>query len=94
MIIMKVQSLNLEILSQACLDHGFFYLVNHGVEEELRKEVFELSKKFFLLPLEEKIKLAVKKHRGYTGLYDEKIDSSSAKGILILSFPLSASFLS
>ncbi|XWS38614.1 hypothetical protein CRYUN_Cryun19dG0145800 [Craigia yunnanensis] len=66
-------------IRQACMDHGFFYLVNHGVEEELRKEVFDLSKKFFLLPLEEKMKLAVKKHRGYTGLYDEKIDSSSAK---------------
>ncbi|XP_022753995.1 2-oxoglutarate-Fe(II) type oxidoreductase-like [Durio zibethinus] len=68
-------------IRQACLDHGFFYLVNHGVEEELRNEVFELSKKFFLLPLEGKMKLAVKKHSGYRGSYAEKFDtSSSAKG--------------
>ena len=87
MIIMKVQSLNLEILSQACLDHGFFYLVHHGVEEELINKVFELSKKFFYLPVEEKIKLAIKHHRGYTGLYDEKLDTSSAKGNLILLLP-------
>ncbi|XWS38615.1 hypothetical protein CRYUN_Cryun19dG0145900 [Craigia yunnanensis] len=68
-------------IRQACLDHGFFYLVHHGVEEELINKVFELSKKFFSLPVEEKIKLAIKHHRGYTGLYDEKLDTSlSAKG--------------
>ncbi|KAK8587371.1 hypothetical protein V6N13_086359 [Hibiscus sabdariffa] len=63
-------------IRQACLDLGFFYLVNHGVEEELIKKVFEHSKKFFTLPIEEKIKFAVKNHRGYTGLYDEKLDTS------------------
>ncbi|KAE8662675.1 hypothetical protein F3Y22_tig00113156pilonHSYRG00039 [Hibiscus syriacus] len=72
----RVQSLNLGIVSQACLDLGFFYLVNHGVEEELIKKVFEHSKKFFALPLEEKVNFAVNNHRGYTGLYDEKLDTS------------------
>ncbi|XWS49131.1 hypothetical protein CRYUN_Cryun13aG0137300 [Craigia yunnanensis] len=68
-------------IRQACLDLGFFYLVSHGVEEELLKKVFEQSKKFFSLPVEEKIKFAVKNHRGYTGLYDEKLDTSlNAKG--------------
>ncbi|KAE8693893.1 Myb-like transcription factor family protein isoform 1 [Hibiscus syriacus] len=78
----RVQSLNLGIVSQACLDLGFLYLVNHGVEEELIKEVFEHSKKFFALPVEEKVKFAVKNHRGYTGLYDEKLNTSlnAAKG--------------
>ncbi|OMO59603.1 Isopenicillin N synthase [Corchorus capsularis] len=65
----------------ACLDHGFFYLVNHGVEEELIKKVFEQSKKFFSLPVEEKNKLSVKNHRGYTAMYFEKLDTSlSSKG--------------
>ncbi|XVE57612.1 hypothetical protein DITRI_Ditri04bG0104300 [Diplodiscus trichospermus] len=63
-------------IRQACLDHGFFYLVNHGVQEELLKNVFEQSKKFFSLPVEEKIKLAVKNNRGYKGMYDEKLDTS------------------
>ncbi|XP_039011476.1 2-oxoglutarate-Fe(II) type oxidoreductase hxnY-like [Hibiscus syriacus] len=69
-------------IRQACLDLGFLYLVNHGVEEELIKEVFEHSKKFFALPVEEKVKFAVKNHRGYTGLYDEKLNTSlnAAKG--------------
>ena len=89
--IKRVQSLNLGNVSQACLDLGFFYLVNHGVEEELLKKVFEQSKKFFSLPVEEKIKFAVKNHRGYTGLYDEKLDTSlNAKGIVILSLSFSS----
>ncbi|XP_007039770.2 PREDICTED: probable iron/ascorbate oxidoreductase DDB_G0283291 isoform X2 [Theobroma cacao] len=61
---------------KACMDHGFFYLVNHGVEEELLKEVFEQSSKFFSLPVEEKMKLAKKNHRGYTAPYAEKLDTS------------------
>ncbi|EOY24272.1 2-oxoglutarate and Fe(II)-dependent oxygenase superfamily protein isoform 3 [Theobroma cacao] len=63
-------------IRQACMDHGFFYLVNHEVEEELLKEVFEQSSKFFSLPVEEKMKLAKKNHRGYTAPYAEKLDTS------------------
>ncbi|XVE65128.1 hypothetical protein DITRI_Ditri07aG0156500 [Diplodiscus trichospermus] len=45
------------------------------------KKVFEQSKKFFLLSVEEKIKFAVKNQRGYTGLYHEKLDTSlNARG--------------
>ncbi|KAJ4972183.1 hypothetical protein NE237_005282 [Protea cynaroides] len=57
-------------------DHGFFYLVNHGVGEELFKRLFEESEKLFLLPLEQKMKLARKENRGYTPFYAEKLDTS------------------
>lgn len=67
-------------IRQACMEYGFFYLVNHGVEEELLERVFDESKNFFSLPLEEKMKLARKEHRGYTPLYDEKLDPSHFKG--------------
>ncbi|GLT49146.1 hypothetical protein SLA2020_227240 [Shorea laevis] len=68
-------------IRQACMEHGFFYVVNHGVEEELLNRVFLESKKFFLLPLEEKMKVVRKEHRGYTPLYAENLDpSSSNKG--------------
>ncbi|XP_065623201.1 UPF0676 protein C1494.01-like isoform X2 [Quercus suber] len=68
-------------IRQACIDYGFFYLVNHGMEEELLGKVFEESKKFFLLPLEEKMKMPRKEHRGYTPLYAENLDpTSSSKG--------------
>ncbi|KAM3686950.1 hypothetical protein ACB098_10G041200 [Castanea mollissima] len=62
----------------ACIDYGFFYLLNHGIEEELLGKVFEESKKFFLLPLEEKMKMPRKEHRGYTPLYAEKLDPTSS----------------
>ncbi|XP_030467740.2 2-oxoglutarate-Fe(II) type oxidoreductase hxnY-like isoform X1 [Syzygium oleosum] len=68
-------------IRQACIEYGFFYLVNHGVKEELLAKVLEESKKFFSLPLEEKMKLARKEHRGYTPLYAEILDpSSNSKG--------------
>ncbi|CAA2978421.1 1-aminocyclopropane-1-carboxylate oxidase-like isoform X1 [Olea europaea subsp. europaea] len=68
-------------IRQACMNCGFFYLTNHGVEGDLLCEVLEGNKKFFELPLEEKMKLARKENRGYTPLYAENLDpSSSAKG--------------
>ncbi|KAA3469099.1 1-aminocyclopropane-1-carboxylate oxidase-like isoform X1 [Gossypium australe] len=63
-------------IRKACIDHGFFYLVNHGVDEELVKKVFEQSSNFFSFPIEEKMKLAIKNHRGYTALYAEKLDTA------------------
>lgn len=57
--------------------------MNHGVEEESISQMFNESKKFFSLPLEDKMKLARKEHRGYTALWDEALDpSSTSKGSL------------
>ncbi|KAF5195655.1 2-oxoglutarate-Fe(II) type oxidoreductase [Thalictrum thalictroides] len=64
-------------IRQACVRYGFFYLVNHGVEDELIKKVFDESKKFFSLPMHEKTKLTRKEHRGYTPLYAETLDTST-----------------
>lgn len=67
------QSVNL--LKQACLDSGFFYVVNHGISEEFMDDVFSQSKRFFALPLKEKMKvLRNEKHRGYTPVLDELLD--------------------
>ncbi|XP_061366301.1 2-oxoglutarate-Fe(II) type oxidoreductase hxnY-like isoform X3 [Gastrolobium bilobum] len=67
------QSVNL--LKQACLDSGFFYVVNHGISQEFMDEVFAQSKKFFTLPHKEKMKvLRNEKHRGYTPVLDELLD--------------------
>ncbi|XP_021856212.1 2-oxoglutarate-Fe(II) type oxidoreductase hxnY isoform X2 [Spinacia oleracea] len=63
-------------LRQACIEVGFFYIVNHGVDKDLLGRLFEESKKFFDLPVEEKMKLDRKEIRGYTPLYSEKLDTS------------------
>ncbi|CAK8534032.1 unnamed protein product [Lathyrus sativus] len=66
---------SVHLLKQACLDSGFFYVVNHGMTEEFMDEVFAQSKKFFSLPLDEKMKiLRNEKHRGYTPVLDETLD--------------------
>ncbi|XP_018465908.1 2-oxoglutarate-dependent dioxygenase tropC-like [Raphanus sativus] len=63
------------LLKQACLECGFFYVINHGLSEELKDEAFEQSKKFFALPLEEKMKvLRNKKNRGYSPVLDQILD--------------------
>ncbi|XP_052625091.1 2-oxoglutarate-Fe(II) type oxidoreductase hxnY isoform X2 [Lactuca sativa] len=70
-------------IRQACMEYGFFYLVNHGVEEELLESVFDESRKFFSLPLEEKMKLGRKDDVGFAPIYAENLDSSTtSKGDL------------
>lgn len=44
-------------LRDACMTTGFFSLVGHGISKELQERVFNASKTFFALPLEEKRKL-------------------------------------
>jgi isopenicillin N synthase-like dioxygenase len=71
-------------LLKACLDSGFFYVVNHGINEDFMDEVFAQSKKFFTLPMKEKMKiLRNEKHRGYTPVLDELLDpENQIHGIL------------
>ncbi|MDH4990915.1 2-oxoglutarate and iron-dependent oxygenase domain-containing protein [Aquamicrobium lusatiense] len=38
-------------------DHGFFYLTGHGVDPDLISEVVATARKFFALPLDEKLKI-------------------------------------
>nr|XP_043619179.1 2-oxoglutarate-Fe(II) type oxidoreductase hxnY-like isoform X2 [Erigeron canadensis] len=57
------------------MDSGFFYVTNHGISQEFMEQVFNQSKKFFDLPLDEKMKLLRnEKHRGYTPVLDELLD--------------------
>ncbi|XP_020204986.1 2-oxoglutarate-Fe(II) type oxidoreductase hxnY isoform X2 [Cajanus cajan] len=66
---------SVKFLKQACLDSGFFYVVNHGISQEFLDEVFAQSRKFFTLPHKEKMKiLRNEKHRGYTPVLDELLD--------------------
>lgn len=50
-------------------------MINHGIDEKFMDEVFSQSKRFFSLPMEEKMKLLRnEKNRGYTPLFDEYLD--------------------
>ena len=48
-----------EDLRYAAHTIGFFYLVGHDVDWNLCQKLFALSKKFFALPLEEKLKISI-----------------------------------
>ncbi|KIX03482.1 uncharacterized protein Z518_07035 [Rhinocladiella mackenziei CBS 650.93] len=56
----------------ACRDFGFFYLVGHGIPEEMRREMLRLGHEFFALPQAEKDELSIfqsmDKIRGYARL--------------------------
>jgi isopenicillin N synthase-like dioxygenase len=61
----------------ACRDVGFFYVVNHGVDQELIAKAFAQSRGFFALPVADKRKLAIETiggNRGYSGLLHEALD--------------------
>ncbi|CAN6204555.1 unnamed protein product [Urochloa humidicola] len=62
-------------IRQACVEYGFFYVINHGVERAPLEEVFAESRKFFEQTMEEKMALRKNSsHRGYTAPYSEKVD--------------------
>ncbi|KAF1949784.1 thymine dioxygenase [Byssothecium circinans] len=64
-------------IDEAFCTVGFVYLSNHGVAEELVEECFTWSKKFFALPLQDKMKAphppGGAHHRGYSAPGSEKV---------------------
>lgn len=67
----------------ACRDVGFFYAVNHGIDEELLSDTFEALQKFFALPTEIKMEThnqRSEKFRGYEGFLEGKLDPSTRGG--------------
>lgn len=46
-----------QAIGGACRTQGFFQIINHPIPASLQKEMMRLSKEFFALPLEEKMKL-------------------------------------
>ncbi|KFK23625.1 hypothetical protein AALP_AAs58509U000100, partial [Arabis alpina] len=52
-------------LDQACRDIGFFYVIGHGISEDLLNKVKDVSHQFFELPYEEKLKINISPATGY-----------------------------
>src|SRR5262245_32213977 len=62
-------------LGQACRESGFFYVVGHGVDERLPQRLHELSRRFFALDLDAKVRIRMalggRAWRGYFRVGDE-----------------------
>ncbi len=56
-------------IAKACEEIGFFYIVGHGVPQQLRHEIFRQSKRFFNLPATAKAEASVTAdwYRGWIG---------------------------
>src|SRR5213593_4001637 len=56
-------------IGQACRDYGFFYVVNHGVDDDLQMRLEEDSRQFFAQDLRKKLEIQMslggKAWRGY-----------------------------
>jgi isopenicillin N synthase-like dioxygenase len=56
-------------IGAACREHGFFYVVGHGVRDEIQERLEGLSRRFFAEDLDEKMKIRMelggKAWRGY-----------------------------
>jgi len=69
-------------IGDACREIGFFYIVNHGIEQYVIDDVMDASKRFFDLDLESKMALNAggngkekKGYRGYFGIGAEDLDN-------------------
>ena len=44
-------------IGQACREHGFFYILGHGVDEGLQERLLHVSRRFFAQALERKLEI-------------------------------------
>ena len=62
-------------MGQACRENGFFYVIGHGVSEELNRRLEEIGHRFFAQDVETKLEIrmatAGKAWRGYFPVGDE-----------------------
>jgi len=68
----------IQAVRQACEETGFFQITGHGLPAKIQQDLFAAAKKFFVLPMEDKIKLDCRKtpgHRGYDVLESQTYDS-------------------
>ncbi|KAF9160797.1 hypothetical protein DFQ26_005168 [Actinomortierella ambigua] len=61
---------------------GFFYLMNHGVDQDMIDRMFAQSEKYFAQDLPEKLKYPIKAHNnGYSTFFTERAFNIRAKAI-------------
>src|ERR1700722_4779940 len=64
-------------LRRACIDTGFFYITNHGVDPALPEQLFAASRRFFEQPLAVKRQVEMRGkdlERGYEGIGAQILD--------------------
>ncbi len=65
-------------IREACRNIGFFYVSNHGVSHDLVSNQFEWARRFFALPMDEKMAIHMRKSpttAGYEPIAEQQLDS-------------------
>eukprot|EP00252_Welwitschia_mirabilis_P010502 TRINITY_DN2379_c0_g1_i3.p1 TRINITY_DN2379_c0_g1~~TRINITY_DN2379_c0_g1_i3.p1 ORF type:complete len:305 (-),score=46.97 TRINITY_DN2379_c0_g1_i3:567-1481(-) len=78
-----------EKLADACRELGFFHVVNHGIPMSLTERMKGITKEFFKLPVEEKLRYQVKEqYKGYGQAFvvsdDQPLDWADTFAIKVL----------
>ena len=69
-----------EVINDSCRRSGFFYVKNHGVSSKLQNELENASRDFFSKPVEEKLKLDMKKGgRAWRGYFPLEAELTSGR---------------
>src|SRR3546814_14566467 len=50
-----------EAIDRACREHGFFYIVGHGVSQDLQRELDDQARALFALPAEAKAAISMER---------------------------------
>jgi len=74
-------------LAQACIDVGFFYIVNHSIDQSRIDGMFDVTRRFFVLPREEKDAVSMAANEYFSGYLPMKASGdASLKGALMEAF--------
>jgi isopenicillin N synthase-like dioxygenase len=68
-------------IHRACVETGFFYVSHHGIDSALIEKQFDFTKKFFDLPIKEKMSIWMKNSSaasGYEPIGGQVLDSQDA----------------
>ena len=67
-------------IASACLNHGFFYISEHGISRQLQENLFHLATHFFNLPAEIKTEIEMAKAgRAWRGFFPVGTELTSGK---------------
>ncbi|KAG9289537.1 hypothetical protein G9A89_002310 [Geosiphon pyriformis] len=69
-----------KLIKDASTSVGFFYLKNHGIPQSSIDKLFQMSKQFFDLPIEEKNLFTIQDNKGYGRMNQEALDPIHQKG--------------
>ena len=74
-------------IGTACKEVGFFYAENHDIPDKVIEETFDAVKKFFAMPIEDKMEVHLHKSkvlRGYEPLFETKMEGTGKGGMLMI----------